>query len=254
MGELTISHEKLSEMVQTVQVQKEGAPELFLSHTKPPLGRQDMREGFQELMQAMREATTSLEAAEAKIADQAQQLELLRSLAAKNDPGATTRLAQEVMQLRAQLTQANADLLEFRRLAAIRHVNLTQANTEIQLGAERVRRNVAAALETAQSRFREEQNEMQSALQAATAEVQSLRVAIAAKDEEAQRVRAQHEEQLTRLTQRRAAGTEAALRQRIAELEESLSARDEASFARPPPAATGGGKKTNLAKKFKIDN
>jgi hypothetical protein len=254
MGDLTITQEKLSELAQAVQVQSKGVPGLFCSHTKPPLGRQDMREGCQELTQAVREVTRVLEAAEAKIADQTQQLELLRSLAAKNDPGATTRLAQEVMQLRTKLTQADADMLEFRRLDAIRSVSLTQANTEIQLGAERVRRNVAAALETAQSRFREEQSDMQSALQAATAQVQTLRLTIAAKEEEAQRVRAQHEEQLTRLTQRRAAGTEAALRQRIAELEESLSARDEASFTRPPPAANGGGKKTNLAKKFKIDN
>ncbi len=214
-----------------------------------------MRECYQELEQQLRDAKTSSELANAKITDQAQQLDLLRSLAAKNDPGTTTRLAHEVMQLRGQLAQLEPELAESRKQGAALQSSLSQANTENVLGAERVRRNVAGALEIAKAKFRVELNETQSALQAATTEVQSLRAAFAARDEEMQRLRSQHEEQLTKLAHRRAAGSEAALRQRIAELEESLSARDEVSFTRAPSAAAAGGsKKTNLAKKFKIDN
>ncbi len=220
-------------------------------------GRQEMRAAFQDLAQQLRDSEIACKLAQAKIVDQSQQLDLLRHLAAKNDVRAMTRLADETVQLRAQLTQSEAELAEAKKRILSLQSSLNQAAAENALGAERVRRNVAGALEIVKAKLRIEQNESDGALQQATSEAKMWREKCAANEAEMARLKSQHEEQLTKLSQRRNTGNEAALRQRIAELEESLSSRDEAAFGRGSGGgggAGGNGKKGSITKKFKIDH
>ncbi len=206
-------------------------------------------------------------ALDTKVADYQSQIELLRSVVDKmnNQMILSSQMGGDLVQLRdqnkilksenAKLQAQNADLVS----------SLNQVQAENMVGNARISKNVQAALSLARAAHEASQKEISDQLSKKTAELDGVLQKCRSLEDDMSRMRSQHEQMITKLSQRKvvAAGTgnEAALRQRIAELEESLSIRDEdsmkptrgarASVAFPSSSAA---KAQSLMKKFKISN
>jgi dGTP triphosphohydrolase len=228
------------------------------------------RQAVFEQLQSLEEAKYTNHLKDDRLAECQEQISLLQSLANKssNVSAANSKLMNEVVLLRHQNSELAA--AQAQSLSTISHLKsqLNQATAENMLGSARVRNNVAAALSVARKEFDLQQRELSETLSRVVPELESFRLKSLAVEEEMTRMRAQHEETITKLAQRKTvtgnSAVEAALRQKIAELEESLGVRDEEAMrwprGPPPPppasaaaaAAVSTSAKRNINKKFKI--
>ena len=216
---------------------------------------QDLARSLHSLTHEVRDLENANRMATARIADLSEQLETLHRVAEAGGRAGelAARLAAETSELRAALDlvrplvdDQNAEITSLR-------IALSQKEAEANVASARSHRVAMAAVEAATRQWRAKQEQLQNDLARAAAENTTLADALREAEAAGKRQREQHEEQLAALARRKTAGatSEAALRQRIAVLEESLANRDNATAvakAKPSPKQNG----RSITKKFRI--
>jgi chromosome segregation ATPase len=127
---------------------------------------------------------------------------------------------------------------------------------ENQLGTERIRRNVAGALQITEAHFRSQEVALQQEIAEKEELIRHLQDRLgkltarnATQEEEMRSIQSRFEESMTKLAHRKSNKTDGALLRRIAELEEQLMSRDEAVVPKKRKPASSS---RSLTKKFKV--